>query len=43
MPFDLSNASASFQDYINQILDEKLDIFIIIYLGNILTSIENLG
>ena len=35
MPFGLSNAPASFQDYINKILAEKLNIFIIIYLNDI--------
>ena len=35
MPFGLSNASASFQDYINKILAEKLDIFVIVYLDDI--------
>ena len=43
MPFDLSNASAIFQGYINKILAEKLDIFIIVYLDNILIYIINLG
>ena len=33
--FGLSNAPASFQDYINKILAEKLDIFIIVYLDDI--------
>ena len=36
MPFGLSNASASFQGYINKILAKKLNIFIIIYLDDIL-------
>ena len=36
MPFDLFNALATFQEYVNKILAEKLDIFIIIYLNNIL-------
>ena len=36
MPFGLSNAPASFQGYINKILAEKLDIFVIVYLDNIL-------
>ena len=36
IPFGLSNAPASFQGYINKILVEKLDIFIIIYLDDIL-------
>ena len=36
MLFELSNASASFQGYINKILAKKLDIFIIVYLDDIL-------
>ena len=40
--FGLSNAPASFQRYINKILAEKLNIFIIIYLDDILIYIEDL-
>ena len=40
MLFGLSNTLASFQDYINKILSEKLDIFIIIYLNDNLNYIE---
>ena len=36
MSFELSNAVASIQGYINKILVEKLDIYIIVYLDNIL-------
>ena len=36
MPFGLSNAPVTFQGYVNKILAEKLDIFIIVYLENIL-------
>ena len=36
MPFGLSNAPKSFQGYINKILVEKLDIFVIVYLDDIL-------
>ena len=36
MSFGLSNALASFQSYIIKILAKKLDIFVIIYLDNIL-------
>ena len=36
MVFGLSNTSAIFQGYINKILAEKLDIFVILYLNNIL-------
>ena len=34
--FRLSNALASFEDYINKTLAKKYDIFIIVYLYNIL-------
>ena len=43
MFFGLSNALASFQGYINKILVEKLDVFIIMYLDNILIYIANTG
>ena len=36
MLFGLTIASASFQRYINKILVEKLDIFVIVYLDDIL-------
>ena len=36
MPFCLSNAPATFQGYVNQILAEKLDIFVIVYLNDIM-------
>ena len=42
MLFGLSNASAIFQRYINKILAEKLDIFIIIYLDDILIYTKDL-
>ena len=35
MPFGLTNAPGSFQSYVNKILAEKLDIFVIIYLDDI--------
>lgn len=40
--FGLFNAFASFQDYINKIFAEKLNIFIIIYLDNILIYIKDI-
>ena len=43
MPFSLSNASASFQGYVNKILVEKLDVFIIVYLNDILVYTKNAG
>ena len=43
MPFKLSNTLASFQGYINKILAEKLDIFIIVYLDDIFIYIEDPG
>ena len=43
MPFGLSNAPASFQGYINKILAEKLDIFVIVYLDDILIYTEDQG
>ena len=41
MFFGLSNVPATFQEYINKILAEKLDIFIILYLDNILIYIKD--
>ena len=43
MLFGLTNAPASFQRYINKILAEKLDIFIIVYLDDILIYTDNDG
>ncbi len=41
MPFGLSNVPASFQGYINKILTKKLDIFIVVYLDDILIYIKD--
>ena len=41
MLFGLSNAPVSFQGYINKILAKKLDVFVIVYLDDILIYIEN--
>ena len=41
MPFGLSNAPIGFQGNINKILTKRLDIFIIMYLYNILIYIKD--
>lgn len=41
LPFGLSNAPATFQAYINKALAEKLDVFCIVYLDDILIYSEN--
>ena len=43
MPFGLTNAPASFQKFINKILAEKLDIFVIVYLNDILIYTDDDG
>ena len=43
MPFRLSNAPASFLDYINKILAKKFNIFVIVYLDDIFIYIKDLG
>ena len=43
MLFRLSNIPASFQNYINKILPEKLNIFVIIYLDDTLIYTEDQG
>ena len=43
MLFGLLNAPASFQGYINKILAEKLDVFVIVYLNDILIYNEDAG
>ena len=41
--FGLSNATASFQEYVNKILAEILDVFVIVYFNNILIYTKNAG
>ena len=41
MLFGLSNALAIFKKYVNKILAKKLDIFVIVYLDNILIYIKD--
>ena len=41
MPFGLSKTLTSFQGYINKIRVKKLDIFVIVYLDNILIYIKD--
>lgn len=41
IPFGLSNALTTLQGYVNKILAEKLNFFIIVYLDNILIYIED--
>ena len=43
MPFGLSNAPATFQGYVNKILAEKFDVFVIMYLDNILIYTKDPG
>ena len=43
MSFGFSNALASFQGYVNKILAEKLDIFVIVYLNDILIYTKDAG
>ena len=41
MFFGLTNIPANFQKYINKILTKKFNIFVIVYLDNILIYIDN--
>ena len=43
MPFKLIDALAKFQSYINKILAKKLNVFMIVYLNDILIYIKNEG
>ena len=41
MSFGMSNVPAGFQGYINKIVAEKLDIFMIVYLDNMFIYTED--
>ena len=43
MFFGIFNTPAIFQKYVNKILAEKLNVFVIVYLDDILIYIENPG
>ena len=43
MFFGLSNAPTSFQNYINKMLAKKLDVFVIVYLDDILIYTKDPG
>ena len=43
MSFGLSNAPVSFQGYINKIQAKKLDVFVIVYLDDILIYTKDVG
>ena len=43
IPFGLTNALVTFQGYINKILAEKLNVFVIVYLDDILIYPESKG
>ena len=43
MPFGLFNTPATFQGYVNKILAEMLDVFVIIYLDDILIYTKDPG
>jgi len=42
MPFGLSNASAAFQWFMNEVFGDLLDIYVVVYLDNILIYSNNL-
>ena len=43
MSFGLFNAPASFKGYVNKIMNKKLNVFVIIYLDDILIYTKNKG
>jgi len=42
MPFGLSNALAAFQQFMNKIFGDLLDVYVVVYLDNILIYSNNL-
>lgn len=42
MPIDFSKTPTTFQKYVNKILTELLDIFVIVYLVNVLIFTKDL-
>ncbi len=43
IPFGLTNTPVTFQGYINKILAEKFDVFVIVYLDDILIYTKSEG
>ena len=43
MPFDLTNSSATFQQFMNDIFSDLLDVYIMIYLDDILIYSNNIS
>lgn len=41
--FNITNVLVSFQGYVNKILAEKLNIFVIVYLNNVLVYMKDSG
>ena len=42
MPFGLTNALATWQAFINNVLREYLDVFVVVYLDDILVYLQTL-
>jgi len=43
MPFGLTNASTAFQQFMNDIFLDFLNVYIIVYLNNILIYLDNMS